>query len=89
MAQGLKKLTKGKSTKKKPIQKVKKGSRVFAPKKNVKQQEQAVKKQIQKGINSNIEEALNKAMANDTHKFALVKNALMTESKNKPQKQKS
>ena len=88
MAQGLKKLPKSKSTKKKPIRKVKKGALVFAPKKNVKQQEQAVKKQIQKGIDSNIEEALNKAMANDTHKFALVKKALTTESKKKQEKQK-
>ena len=90
MAQGMKKISKSQSTKrKKPaIQKVKKGARYCAPKKNTKLQEQAVKKQIQKGINANIEEALNKAMANDTHKFAMVKKALVTESKKsmKPKK---
>lgn len=84
MAQGLKKISKSKSNlkRKKPaVQKVKKGARYCAPKKNAKLQELAVKKQIQKGVNANIEEALTKAMANDTHKFAIVKKALSTEPK--------
>ena len=91
MAQGLKKLSKSNSNKKKKkpaVQKVKKGARFCAPKKNTRLQEQAVKKQIQKGINANIEEALNKAMANDTHKFAMVKKALVAET-GKSVKQKS
>lgn len=86
MAQGLKKLPssqKQKQKKKPAIQKVKKGTRFCAPKKNARLQELAVKKQIQKGINSNIEESLTKAMANDSHKFALVKKALVVESKKK------
>ena len=84
MAQGLKKHGKSQSIKKKKkpaIQKVKKGARMFAPKKNARLLEHAVKKQIEKGINTNIEEALNKAMVNDNHKFKVVKKALGEESK--------
>jgi len=84
MAQGRKKIVKPiEGKKKKTIPKVKKGTRVYAPKTNTKLQEIAVKKAILKGINSNIEEALTKAMVNDNHKFKVVKRPLTVEPKKK------
>ena len=88
MAQGMKKIAKAQSLKRKrPTGKTKKGAKACPPKSNARLQHLAVKKQISKGINSNIEESLIKAMANDTHNFTIVKNALTKEStkKKKPQ----
>ena len=91
MAQGLKKHSKalGKKTKTRKPVKVKdpkKGQRICAPVKVARLREDVVRKQISKGINTNIEDALKKAMANDTHNFALVRNALSEEPKKKATK---
>ena len=65
------------------MNKTKKGQRSIAPKKGKLLLEQDIKKKIQKGINNNIEQCLNKAMASDTRKFSVVKKALVSEPSKK------
>jgi len=92
MAQGMKKHTKGHAKDKrrvKKVPKVKKGARDIAPKKTIRIQEITIKKAVVQGINTNIVEALDKAMVNDHRKFSIVKNALCEEKEKRVPKKEA